>query len=73
MRPLKPGRRSFCTVETSNAGEPEVIEPRTTRLVDEDILLRWELRLPPEQGLTEKETETHSFQISVHDLKGVQV
>ena len=26
-----------------------------------------------DQGLVEKETETHPFQISVHDLKGVQI
>ena len=73
MGPPEPGRRSFRTAETSDAGEREVIESRTTRLVNEDIILRWELRLLPGQGLAEKETETHSFQISVHDLKGVQV
>ena len=47
MGTLEPGRRSYRTVETSDAGEPEVIESRTTRLVDEDILLRWEAKLLP--------------------------
>jgi len=40
---LEPRSRSFRTVETGDASEPEVIESRTVRLVNENISLRWEM------------------------------
>jgi len=40
---LEPRCGSLRTVETGDAGETEVIESRTTRLVDENVILRWEM------------------------------
>lgn len=40
MGPLEPGRRGLRAIQTGDPSKPEVIEPRRTRLVDEDIILR---------------------------------
>ena len=55
-------------MEASDSGEPEVAETRTTKLVNENVILRRELvRLLP----AEEETDAHRFHIPVHHLQGV--
>ena len=36
-----PGRRSLNTVETGDAGEAKIVDTRSTRLVNEDVALKW--------------------------------
>ena len=48
MGSLEPSRGSLRTVETSDTGEPEIVEPRTTHLINEDIILRLEMVRTPQ-------------------------
>ena len=40
---LEPNRRSLRAVQTGDPGKPKVVESRTTRLVNENIILKWEM------------------------------
>jgi len=46
-RSLEARSGSLSTVESGDASEPEIVEPCTTRPINENIILRWEMvRLP---------------------------